>query len=105
MISWLLQRVSGLILLFYLLVHFWIIHYGIEGEITFQKVAERLSSPYWKIFDLTFLPFVLYHALNGVYIVFLDFSFLKKLEKIFKILLYIVGIIAFIFGVRAIILV
>ncbi|ACF12928.1 succinate dehydrogenase, membrane subunit, putative [Chloroherpeton thalassium ATCC 35110] len=37
-----------------------------EHLITYEKVTTRLSNPIWKIFDLLFLIFGLYHGMNGL---------------------------------------
>jgi succinate dehydrogenase hydrophobic anchor subunit len=61
---WLIQRVSGIALLAMLLAHFWMTH-SAGGEITYEAVMQRLSQPYWKIYNLTFLVLCIYHGLNG----------------------------------------
>ena len=72
---WFFQRISGAFLLFALLVHFWVMHFfpANDGVITFDSVMLRLQSPIWKGFDLLFLVFATYHALNGVMMVVNDY--------------------------------
>ncbi len=71
-ISWLLQRVSGIALLFLLLGHFFIQHFtGVA--INYHNVAERLATPEWKLFDLTFVVFALYHGINGIFMSLEDY--------------------------------
>ncbi|MBU1205433.1 MAG: succinate dehydrogenase, hydrophobic membrane anchor protein [Proteobacteria bacterium] len=64
-LRWLLQRISGIALLVVLLVHFGVTHYFPGGDVTYQKVVLRLSQPFWKFLNLTFLVLCLYHGLNG----------------------------------------
>ncbi len=65
-LSWLLQRVSGIALLFLLLGHFFIEHFtGVPVD--YKHVAARLADPLWKTFDLTFVVFALYHGINGIF--------------------------------------
>ena len=75
-LRWLLQRVSGIVLLVVLLVHFGVTHYFPGGEVTYQKVALRLSQPFWKFLGLTLLTLCLYHGLNGGWSILEDY--LKK---------------------------
>jgi succinate dehydrogenase / fumarate reductase membrane anchor subunit len=70
--NWLLQRVSGVALLILLLGHFFIEHFaGIQVD--YQSVAARLASTGWKLFDLTFVVFALYHGINGIFMVIEDY--------------------------------
>jgi succinate dehydrogenase / fumarate reductase, membrane anchor subunit len=70
---WLFQRVSGIGLLVFLLSHFWITHYYPGGDVTFEKVAERLTQPGWKFFNLAFLILALFHGLNGGWTILEDY--------------------------------
>jgi succinate dehydrogenase / fumarate reductase membrane anchor subunit len=99
---WLTQRISGIILIVYLTVHFWILHYSGNHELNFQVIADRLHNPFWKIFDLTFLPIVLYHSLYGIYSILLDFTIFLKNSKLLSLILTIIGIVAFIIGAKSI---
>ncbi|NTW50664.1 MAG: succinate dehydrogenase hydrophobic membrane anchor subunit [Chlorobiales bacterium] len=47
-----------------------------EGEhlITYENVTSRLSSPLWKVFDLLFLIFGLYHGFNGLLNIIDDYA-------------------------------
>jgi len=72
--EWLFQRVSGVALAVILLVHFTLLHYlGGEGPVTYDKVAGRLASPYYKAWELLFLVLALYHAMNGIKLVIDDY--------------------------------
>jgi len=70
---WLFQRISGIALLAMLLTHFGVTHYFPGGEVTYQKVALRLSQPEWKFFNLTFLVLAIYHGLNGGWTILEDY--------------------------------
>jgi len=72
--NWLMQRVSGVALLVLLLGHFFIEHFaGSASVIDYQHVAARLASTGWKLFDLTFVVFALYHGINGIFMVIEDY--------------------------------
>jgi succinate dehydrogenase / fumarate reductase cytochrome b subunit len=74
--AWLLFRISGLILVFYLGAHIIVIstgQFGGDGE-TFNNVMNFLEHPVALILDLALVVAVLYHALNGVRIILMDFG-------------------------------
>lgn len=72
--AWLLFRISGLILVFYLCAHIIVIStagWGSGGG-TFDSVMEFLEQPVFILLDLALVVAVLYHALNGVRIILMD---------------------------------
>lgn len=71
--DWYFQRVSGIVLVIGLFVHFAIIHFFTEPPLTYEKVMARLSSPAWKAFDIVFLAFAVYHAMNGFKLIIDDY--------------------------------
>ncbi len=95
--SWVLQRVTAVLLIGYLVAHMWALHYP-PYEITFQTVLARLTSPAWKLFDITFLAVVLYHGLNGTLGVLMDFAYLQRYERAITWLTVLVGLAAFAVG-------
>ncbi len=85
--AWFIQRVSGFVLVLLLLLHFGLMHFNLPGDVDgykFENVMSRLSSPYWKAFDIFFLIFAIYHGLNGAWQVLQDY----KMKQGFRILLY-----------------
>jgi succinate dehydrogenase / fumarate reductase membrane anchor subunit len=71
---WLFQRLSGFALVFILLVHFFLLHFTVEGHsLTFEQIYKRLTTPSWKTLDLIFLYLALFHGLNGVWMVLTDY--------------------------------
>jgi succinate dehydrogenase / fumarate reductase cytochrome b subunit len=74
--AWLLFRISGLILVFYLGAHIIIIsmgQFGAEGE-TLNDIMKTFDHPVLVLLDLALVVAVLYHALNGVRIILMDFG-------------------------------
>ncbi len=71
--AWFLQRLSGLVLVVLLLVHFAVLHGG-DGVVTYEKVASRLATPAWKAFDLLFLVLGIFHGMNGFLMVIRDYA-------------------------------
>jgi succinate dehydrogenase / fumarate reductase, membrane anchor subunit len=72
--GWFLQRLTGVLLVPVVLVHVWVTHYAFTGgfhkeEVSYNMVAARLASPWWKLIDIFFLLVVLYHGLRGIWII------------------------------------
>lgn len=78
--SWLLQRLTGLYLIFGMAVHIIILPLGKEA-ITFESVSFRLQHAGWLIFDLLLLTVCVYHGFNGLWSVFMDFNPSEKVRR------------------------
>jgi succinate dehydrogenase / fumarate reductase membrane anchor subunit len=64
--SWYFFRVSGLLLIFLAIFHVIIMHVvNTVDEIDYAFVADRWSSPFWKVYDFLLLTLALLHGLNG----------------------------------------
>ena len=107
---WFLQRVSALGLIVLLPLHIVIGHLinivevekGIlPGLVVFSNVAERLEQPAYWVIDLLLLSFALYHGLNGVRNVLLDYGLRGIGERLATAGLSLLGVAAFIYGVIA----
>ena len=77
-IEWYLQRITGAMLIVLLAAHFWVEHFMTEparrGELTYELIAARLSNPLWQAIDISFLFVALYHGLNGLRNIILDYG-------------------------------
>ncbi len=91
--AWILHRLSGLALIFYLALHIWVINTLTRGAEHFDKIMNFLGSPLFKFLEVGLWGVILYHAFNGVRIVIVDFS---KGSLIHKKLYYILIAAAFI---------
>lgn len=99
-IPWLLQRISAAILVVLLIIHFWVGHYASWGTpITFAGVHMRLQNAAFVIVDSMLLMLVVFHGLNGLRNILLDYpSFLRHTRTVSLILL-IIGVSTIIFGI------
>jgi succinate dehydrogenase membrane anchor subunit len=80
--TWFLQRISAVILVIALGLHIGFLHFTHSGEpLSYTDILARLRTPVLLWFDILLLIFGLYHALYGLYSVFLDFDSGEK-EKI-----------------------
>jgi len=85
--GWLFQRVTGLVLLAGLAIHFGVMHFSGSQQINQEFVFRRISSPYWKTFDLAFLSSVIYHGFNGLWGIALEYVSSPKWLRFSKSLL------------------
>ena len=98
---WLLQRLTAVLVFVLLALHVWTVHYVELGQpILFAGVALKLKSVLSLIIDSSLLLIGLFHGLNGVRTVLLDYSYFQKFEKFISRSICIIGIIFFIWGVR-----
>ena len=73
-LSWLFMRVSGVLLLVMAVFHLLLMHYGIGVEnLSFDVVAERWASPWWRLYDFFLLILALTHGVSGLRIVIGDY--------------------------------
>ena len=72
-LTWFLQRATGLFIVLMILFHFGINHLVGGGEVTYEVVYNRLSHPLYKVLEMSFLTFALYHGLAGLWVVAADY--------------------------------
>lgn len=71
--SWYFFRISGIVLLFLVLGHLYIMHVGTDvGCTTYQFISLRYANPFWRLFDWLLLTLALTHGINGLRIVIDD---------------------------------
>ncbi len=70
--AWLLQRVSGVLLVGYLLLHIGIISTSQAGADTFDSVLIFVQHPVFATLNILLIAIVLYHAFNGVRVILFD---------------------------------
>ena len=82
--AWLLFRISGLILVFYLGAHILVISTSRWSEAgkTLNDLMKTFDNPLMVLLDLALVVAVLYHALNGVRIILLDLGIGVKRHKL-----------------------
>ena len=102
LILWLLQRVSALLILIVLALHLHKVHYADmeSNRILFADVTVRLKTLLPLITDSALLFLGLFHGLNGVRMVALDYGPCHKYERIISWGLFLIGILFFIWGIR-----
>lgn len=71
--AWILHRLAGLALIFYLSIHLWVINALTLGPDKYNDVMTFLASPLFKILEAGLWGVILFHAFNGIRIVMVDF--------------------------------
>ena len=71
--SWYFFRISGVILIFMVIIHLLIMHVTNDvSKTVYDFVATRYQNPFWRVFDLVLETLALLHGLNGLRIVIDD---------------------------------
>jgi succinate dehydrogenase hydrophobic membrane anchor protein len=92
--SWVLQRVTGVLLALLLGGHIVILHIEDKSPFSLKEIAERLSEQYtfWWFYYVLFVVAAFFHALTGVWAIYLDYGPGPGARKTVLVLLWIVGI-------------
>jgi succinate dehydrogenase / fumarate reductase membrane anchor subunit len=88
--SWFFMRLSGIVLLFLVLIHLFVMHVvdsGVE-RVNFAFVASRWDNVGWKTFDWLMLFLSLLHGANGLRIIIEDYVHNSAWRVTAKSLLY-----------------
>jgi len=89
--NWLFQRISGILIAIVLVIHLGAVHFGASPV--------DLGSPSWKVFHLVFVVLLLYHILNGVWLLVEDYVQTNWLRVSLFGVAWIVGLVFLILGV------
>ncbi len=103
--SWFFMRISGVILLFLVLIHLFIMHImesGVE-RVSWEFVAARWNNVGWKTFDWVMLVLALVHGVNGLRIVVDDYVRRPGLRATVKGTLYAIAGVLMIMGTAVIV--
>jgi len=81
MFSFLIQRLTGVALVFYLFMHIWSIGHIRSGEKSFNDLMKAYNSPSGHVIEYLLLLCVLFHMVNGIRIVAVDFLSMTRSQK------------------------
>ena len=101
--AWIWQRITGLVLVIALFLHYLFLHFLNGGNVTFAEVSGRLAMPLWKTIDITFLTAALYHSVTGVIMNIHDYVHRAMLRVTLVSLTWVVGLILWITGIATVI--
>ena len=99
---WLGQRVTAVLVMVTIMVHLVLTHLFASVPLTYDDIGDRLASGAVLVNDVVLLFAVLYHGLNGVRMVVLDWGFANAgARRILDLALWLLGIAAVVYGVWA----
>ena len=75
---WLGQRVTAVLVIVTIMVHLVLTHYIAIGELSFDNIGDRLAGGAVLVNDIVLLVAVVYHALNGLRMVVLDWGLAEQ---------------------------
>jgi len=96
--AFLLMRISGVAVGLYLILHLYVLNHLLDGPAAFDDLMKTMQSPLLKLLEVALLGGVLYHALNGVRILWVDFGQAAKNHQAWFWAMMAVGVVVFIIG-------
>lgn len=103
-IIWLLQRISGAALVFLIGVHVWTLHYSNPELVPlYSGVVERLNTVGYMGLDISLLVMALFHGLNGVRNIVIDYTRNETIIRRWNSVLLIIGIVFSLLGSSAVV--
>ncbi len=97
---WLVQAITGILLLVLLAVHLIANHFIVEGGLrTYQDVVAYLSHPFVFVWEIVFLIVVTVHAALGVRSILLDLGPSPRVERIINGVLTLLAAAAISYGI------
>jgi succinate dehydrogenase / fumarate reductase membrane anchor subunit len=85
---WILQRITAVLLVVFLGLHLWVSNFSTDWAVSLRALI-----------DLTLLGLALFHGLNGVRAIILDFGLGSQGRRYLAVSLVMLGFVAFLFGV------
>jgi succinate dehydrogenase / fumarate reductase, membrane anchor subunit len=97
--AWILQAITGVLLVVLLGVHMIANHFIVSrGLRDFSDVVAYLSNPIVVVWEVVFLAVVTWHGLLGLRAILFDFGFSPRTERRITVILTVVGVVAVFYG-------
>ncbi len=93
--AWILHRITGIALIGYLFLHVYSLSPLTKGEAAFNLEMQTYSTPFFMVLEWFLFAFVLFHSLNGIRIVIVDWADGARYHKQLYRFSWIIGIILF----------
>lgn len=94
--AWIYHRISGIALIAYVFMHIWSLSPLASGEKAFNDKMALYSTPLFSVIEWFLFAFVLFHSLNGIRIVIVDWADGARYHKQLYLYTWVIGIILFI---------
>ena len=102
--SWYFFRISGVLLLFLVLGHVYIMHIATPiEEVNYAFVAARYARPFWRTYDLVTLLLSMAHGVNGLRLIIHDYVRARSLRVLAFSVLYSAALIFTVLGALVIV--
>ena len=98
---WLMQRVTAVLVLVTMAIHLTATHILNIGDLSYDNIAGRLAHGGMATVDFTLLAAVIFHALNGGRMVWLDYGLSGAGRRVADVAFWIFGLAAFFYGAWA----
>ena len=72
MLSWMLNRISGVVLTVYMLFYLYTLRAAQDGPQSFNQMLQSYQTPFWKALHLLVLLALFYHTFNGIRLLAFD---------------------------------
>ncbi len=79
--SWFLHRITGLLLLFYLFTHMWVLGSANKGAEAFDERLGMVQTPLFHFLEIGLIFVIFYHMVNGLSITIMDFANITSKHK------------------------
>ncbi len=79
--AFLLHRLTGIVLVFYLLLHFSVLSYLARGPEAYQAALQFLDNPLFVALEVALIAAVVYHGLNGLRLLLMALNLGVKQQK------------------------
>lgn len=100
MFSFLLQRITGVLLTLYLFMHILVISSAkLAGPEGFDAMMARVQTPFFHWMEVLLFIGIVIHAVNGIRIIIVDVGSEARRHKAWLYAMTIIGIIIIIFGI------
>jgi len=97
-VAWLLQMVTGIVMVFLVTIHFYVTHMISHDSLRYQEVITRLNLPEYKAMYAILLLVVSFHAFNGLRAIVLDTTAGLRSRKTINTLTTLMFLAAFFYG-------
>lgn len=93
--AWIFHRITGIALIAYLFMHIFSLSSLAQGRAAFNDFMKHYSTPFFMALEWFLFAFVLFHSLNGVRIVLVDWAEGAKYHKQLYRFSVVIGVVLF----------
>lgn len=93
--AWILHRITGIALIAYLFMHIYSLSPLAQGRVAFDSFIKHYTTPFFMVLEWFLFAFVLFHSLNGVRIVLVDWADGAKYHKQLYRFSMVIGVVLF----------